>query len=129
MKLCMRNLHIIWKISTEKNSGNSTKKVSKFFSDFFHSPFSRILHIMKETRLWKLYTFVPKCITRPSRYLDISALHVGMRLSQSSNYFRPSACHTNQAAFVSFNEAASMHQMPGISTQMTLLICSYISSK
>ena len=64
-------------------------------------------------------------MTRAKQILiSLLLLHVGMRLSQSSNYFRPSACHTNQAAFVSFNEAASMHQMPRISTQMTFLICS-----
>ena len=31
MKLCMRNLHIIWKISTEKNSEKSKKKISLIF--------------------------------------------------------------------------------------------------
>ena len=76
----------------------------------------------------KNYTFRiawHKMMTRAKQILISLLLHVGMRLSQSSNYFRPmSACHTNQAAFVSFNEAASMHQMPRISTQMTFLICS-----
>ena len=31
MKLCMRNLLIIWKISTEKNFGKSKKKFWRFF--------------------------------------------------------------------------------------------------
>ena len=38
MKLYMRNLHLIWKISTEKNFGKIEKKISKFFPDFFRRP-------------------------------------------------------------------------------------------
>ena len=48
VKFCMRNLHVIWKISTEKKFGKSKKKIfaiffeiflkfSKIFSNFFFS--------------------------------------------------------------------------------------------
>ena len=40
MKLCMRNLHKVWKISTEKKIGKIEKKISKYFPDFSKKNFS-----------------------------------------------------------------------------------------
>ena len=42
VKFCMRNLLIIWKISTEKNFGKSKKKFLRFFFKNFFQIFFRL---------------------------------------------------------------------------------------